>query len=851
MRILGFPGQEPVTTTNSFSTIQPDFGTSPVATSPTDTLTFTSSDGSVTITGNSATDTINFQVASTQLDASFLTLGTDAQLPNERVFTPGSSLSASDGGAGAAYLLNTIQDIRTSASPTFTGLTLSGLTQGSVIFAGSGGVLSQDNTNLFWDDSGNSLITGDPGTEASGINLDGTTYNSRLKISDIGGTTPAQIIIHRHSTTIPSAIVASRSNSDTSAHGSVTAGQILFELVGAGWTGSHYDSFGVMYFATDQTGSISSTSSPGAWYVLLTPDGSNTPAGVIEAHNTGIVGFSQYGTGIAHFSSAGLISSSLIVNADVSASAAIDFSKLAALTSANILVGNGSNVATAVAVTGDISLTNAGVTAYAGTVPVNKGGTNLTSYTSGDLIYAIGGTTLSKLAIGASTRILTSSGTDPQWSTVATVAGTLDHNSLLNLTTGDVHTQYAFLAGRSGGQGLTGGTDANDSLYLESTSNGTKGGIFIESGTYTITGTSSSVFVAPTLTWNGTGAFHTVIDVFTQGTITQSSNLAGSLVFWYEPTLTLDPAVGNKNFGAHRLGFLTPTYKANTGNITGGNLFGLDIAPTFDRIVGTETITWNNIRGIYLSGIANNISTGLTVTNVVGTLMTDQGSRVTNAIGLDFQSQTSNTLSAAVRSANSSGTGKWCILSTGTADSAHTGQLRLGDTTAPTALLDIKGLAKFDTNGMCTVYEGLTLTGNGLPHQVATVDLTAQGAAIGATTIYAVPASGAGRYRITFIATVTRAATTSSTLGGTAGYQVIYTDNDDSVVKTTAAAGAPAAGTNQAYSQTNQGNSTASTITGVILVNAKASTNIQHSIGYTSAGATSMQYNLHVIVERM
>jgi hypothetical protein len=52
-----------------------------------------------------------------------------------------------------------------------------------------------------------------------------------------------------------------------------------------------------------------------------------------------------------------------LVNADVASNAAIAFSKLAALDSANILVGNGSNVATKVAVTGDVTISNAGVTA--------------------------------------------------------------------------------------------------------------------------------------------------------------------------------------------------------------------------------------------------------------------------------------------------------------------------------------------------------------------------------------------------------------------------------------------------------------------------------------------------------
>jgi hypothetical protein len=57
--------------------------------------------------------------------------------------------------------------------------------------------------------------------------------------------------------------------------------------------------------------------------------------------------------------------------------------------------------------------------------------------------------------------------------------GTLDHNSLLNLAVGDVHTQYALLAGRVGGQTLYGGTNAGDLLTLESTSNATKGHVDI------------------------------------------------------------------------------------------------------------------------------------------------------------------------------------------------------------------------------------------------------------------------------------------------------------------------------------------------------------------------------------
>lgn len=48
-------------TTNSFSIIQPDSGTSPTASSSTDTLTVTSVDQSLTVVGTASTKTVNFQ----------------------------------------------------------------------------------------------------------------------------------------------------------------------------------------------------------------------------------------------------------------------------------------------------------------------------------------------------------------------------------------------------------------------------------------------------------------------------------------------------------------------------------------------------------------------------------------------------------------------------------------------------------------------------------------------------------------------------------------------------------------------------------------------------------------------
>ena len=66
-----------------------------------------------------------------------------------------------------------------------------------------------------------------------------------------------------------------------------------------------------------------------------------------------------------------MIADSTIANAKISPTAAIAFSKLATLSSANILVGNASGVPTSTTVSGDVTITNVGVTAIASNVIVN------------------------------------------------------------------------------------------------------------------------------------------------------------------------------------------------------------------------------------------------------------------------------------------------------------------------------------------------------------------------------------------------------------------------------------------------------------------------------------------------
>jgi hypothetical protein len=70
------------------------------------------------------------------------------------------------------------------------------------------------------------------------------------------------------------------------------------------------------------------------------------------------------------------------------------------------------------------------------TTPTTAGGTGLTTYTAGDTLYYASGTTLSKLAIGASKTIMTSSGTAPQWS--ASLDTTQGGTGLTTFTAGDL-----------------------------------------------------------------------------------------------------------------------------------------------------------------------------------------------------------------------------------------------------------------------------------------------------------------------------------------------------------------------------------------------------------------------------
>jgi len=173
-------------------------------------------------------------------------------------------------------------------------------------------------------------------------------------------------------------------------------------------------------------------------------------------------------------------------------------------------------------------------------------------------------------------------------------------------------------------------------------------------------------------------------------------------------------------------------------------------------------------------------------------------------------------------------------------------------TTGGATPLDLNGGA-FTTTGAATVnsltvtttitsYDGVSTVGNGVPSLVATVDLTVQAASIGTTTLYAVPAAGVGLYRLNWYIKVTKAATSSSTVG-----PMTFTHVDAAgITVTTTAVGFTQAG---AAATSNSVNTTQGTLAGSQLVWAKASTNITYAFTYASSGVTAMTYDIHIKVE--
>lgn len=125
------------------------------------------------------------------------------------------------------------------------------------------------------------------------------------------------------------------------------------------------------------------------------------------------------------------------------------------------------NMANGVTIT---SAGNAHALGLAGQIPTGNGGTGLSSYQIGDLIYATGANTLNQLTIGTTSQVLKVVGGVPVWGNLINQAEIQQYNIPVGDAAGEIATSSRILIGRSAANSVEIGNNASANLvYINNT----------------------------------------------------------------------------------------------------------------------------------------------------------------------------------------------------------------------------------------------------------------------------------------------------------------------------------------------------------------------------------------------
>jgi hypothetical protein len=365
-----------------------------------------------------------------------------------------------------------------------------------------------------------------------------TPSGLQSKVSDSTSTTSSTTIAS--STAVKSAY--DLANAALPKAGGTVTGELLIGNTGSlVFEGSSDDSFETTIAVTNPTADHIITF-PNVTGTVVTTGDSGTVTSTMIANDTIVNADINSAAAIAYSK---LALSSGIVNTDISASAAIAHSKLAALTSANILLGNASNVATSTAVTGDVTISNAGVTAIAAGAIVDAD------------ISASAEIAVSKLADGAARQLLQTdaAGTGVEWASNIDIPGTLDVTSAATFDSSVAVTGALTKSGNNvvtvGDTGTVTSTMILDGTILNADVNasaaiaGTKVSPDFGSQNVTTTGTVTGASLSPTSSSVPTNGVYlpaaNSVAVATNGTGRLFVNSSGSVgIGTSSPSQTLD-----------------------------------------------------------------------------------------------------------------------------------------------------------------------------------------------------------------------------------------------------------------------------------------------------------------------
>jgi hypothetical protein len=293
-----------------------------------------------------------------------------------------------------------------------------------------------------------------------------------------------------------------------------------------------------------------------------------------------------------------------------------------------------------------------------GTLTTDQGGTGQSSYTAGDLVYYATGTAFTKLAIGSSTTILTSSGTAPQWSSASGVtvgtatnlaggaAGSVPYQTASGATSFlSIGTSNFVLTSTGSAPTWTANTGTGNVVRATSPTLTTPvlgvatatslNGLTVSTTTGTLTlanGSTLATSGANSITLTSTGA--TNVTLPTSGTLATTSNTVATISFGTTgltpSTATggavtvagnLSPANGGTGVSNNALNTLTFTGNYSLGLTLNGNTsVTLPTTGTLATLAGAETLTNKTING------ANNTISNINLASqITGTLPVGNG----------------------------------------------------------------------------------------------------------------------------------------------------------------------------------------------------------------------------------
>jgi hypothetical protein len=267
-------------------------------------------------------------------------------------------------------------------------------------------------------------------------------------------------------------------------------------------------------------------------------------------------------------------------------------------------------------------------------IPVNKGGTGLTAYTIGDMLYASSTTGISTLGIGPTNTILTSNGSTPTWSDSLTLATVIKTNSgeILTTSTGTANVFNSSALSLNIG-GVASSVAIGVSSARRSFTSNVKYYTTSGSATTSVSAVIGATLIISTIARNGS-------NVATIATTIAHGLTSGDLVTVVCTSSTFSvlnvsvTVVNSTTFSYSNTGSILSTISSVGTVYTGGTGFAL-----FDSVLSSSTkLTFSGTTGIVIgqlvqstSGIpTNTIVTGIDATSVY----------LSNAITIDLPSLT-------------------------------------------------------------------------------------------------------------------------------------------------------------------------------------------------------------------